>query len=49
MSTIDLFLLDNSNKTKEEINMIKPKTYQQLLNQIIQKFKNISAYYEIFL
>ena len=49
MSTIDLFLLDNSNKTKEEINMIKPKTYQQLLNQIIQKFKNISAYYEIFI
>jgi len=49
MSKIDLFFLDNSNNTKKEVNIIKPKTYQQLLKQIRQVFKNISQYYEIFI
>ena len=37
MSKIDIFLLDNSNNTKEEINIIKPQSYQELLKQIAQK------------
>ena len=49
MSKIDIFFLDNSNNTKEVINIIKPKTYQELLKQIGQRFKNIKNYYEIFI
>ena len=45
---LDIFLLDNQNNTKEEINIIKPNTYQELLEQIQQKFLNISKYFEIF-
>ena len=49
MSTIDIFLLDNSNNTKDEVNMIKPKTYLELLKQLRQKIKNIPEYYEVFI
>ena len=36
MSKLDIFLLDNSNKTKEELCITKPKTYQELLNKLNQ-------------
>ena len=49
MSKIDIFLLDNSNNTKEEINIIKPQSYQELLKQIGQKMKYIPKFYEIFI
>ncbi len=49
ISTIDIFLLDNSNNTKDEVNMIKPKTYLELLKQLRQKIKNIPEYYEVFI
>ena len=46
---MDVFLLDDLNNTKEQIKIIKPKNYKQLLKQIKQKLKNISEYYEIFI
>ena len=49
MSKIDIFLLDNSNNTKEEIIIIKPINYQELLKKIKEKFKNIKEYFEIFI
>ena len=49
MSTIDMFLLDNSNNTKDEVNMIKPKTYLELLKRLRQKIKNLPEYYEVFI
>ena len=49
MSNIDIFLLDDSNNTKEEFNIIRPKTYQLLLKILNKKFKNISDCYEIFI
>ena len=49
MSKIDIFLLDNSTNTKEEINIIKPQSYQELLKQIGQKMKYIPKFYEIFI
>ena len=49
MSNINIFLLDNSNNSKEEKNIIRPKTYQQLLSQISKKFRNISEYFEVFI
>ena len=48
MSLLDVFLLDNSNNTKQEINIIKPKTYQELLRLIRLNFSNLSEFYEIF-
>ena len=33
MSLIDLFLLDKSNNTKEEISIIKPTTYKEMHTQ----------------
>ena len=38
---MDIFLLDNSNNTKEETNMPKPNSYLELLQQIRVKFKKI--------
>ena len=49
MSKIDIFLLDNSNNTKDEINIIKPDNYKELLKHIIQKMKYMPKYYEIFI
>ena len=49
MASIDILLLDNLNNTKEEINMIKPKTYQELLEQLNKKIKNLPKYYEIYI
>ena len=48
-SNINVYLLDNSNFVKEEINIIKPKSYHELSNQIKQKFKNIPENYETFI
>ena len=47
MEEIDIFLLDNLNKAKEEINMIKPSSYQELLEllkQILKIHQNIMRY-----
>ena len=49
MSRIDIFLLDNLNNTKVEVNMIKPNTYQELLNQLRNGIKNLPKYYEIYI
>ena len=48
-SNINVYLLDNSNFVKEEINIIKPKSYHELSNQIKQKLKNIPENYETFI
>ena len=47
MSETDIILLDNLNKVKEEINMIKPSSYQELLEllkQILKIHQNIMRY-----
>jgi len=44
MSKLDIFLLDNSNKTREELSITKPKNYQELLKKLNQKYQNISNY-----
>ena len=49
MSKIDIFLLDNLNNIKNEVSMKKPKTYQELLNQLGKKLKNLPKYYEIYI
>ena len=46
MSEIDIFLLDNLNNTKNEVSMIKPMSYQELLNQLGKKIKNLPKFYE---
>ena len=49
MKNLQIFLLDNLGNTKNEISVIKPKTYEELLELLKQKFKNISEYYELFI
>ena len=49
MSMLDILILDNLNNTKEEINIIKPKTYKELLDQINHKFNNLPENYEIYI
>ena len=49
MSKIDIFLFDNLNNIKNEVSMKKPKTYQELLNQLGKKIKNLPKYYEIYI
>jgi len=44
MSKLDIFLLDNSNKIREELCITKPKIYQELLKKLNQKYQNISNY-----
>ena len=46
MSRINIFLLDDENNTKEEITMIKPKTYQEFLDKLNKK---IPENYELFI
>ena len=46
---MEVCLLDDSNNIIEEVNMIKPKYYKDLLISIKNKFKNIKEYYEIFI
>ena len=49
MSKINIILLDKLNNTKEETNMIKPVTYQQLLEQLRKQFKNLPKYFMVFI
>ena len=49
MSKINIFLLDNMNNIKEELNIIKSISYKEFLVQITQKFKIIQDKYEIFI
>ena len=49
MSEIYIFILDNSNNTKEEINIIKPNTFRELVDEIRKLSKYIPEYYEIFI
>ena len=49
MSRIGIFILDESNNIKEEINIIKPETYIDLLTHLDKKYKNLSEYYELFI
>ena len=46
---MDVSLLDNLNQPIEEINMIKPKTYHELLIQLKKKIKRLPNNYEIFI
>ena len=45
---LDILLLDNSNNLIEEVNIIKPKSYQELLIQLRQKLKKLPKIYMIF-
>ena len=49
MSEINIFLLDISNNIKEDINIIKPKTFQEILEQIRKKANNFPELFEIFI
>ena len=49
MSLIDLFLLDKSNNTKEEISIIKPTTYKEMLSYIRLNLKSIPENFEMFI
>ena len=49
MSIIDLSLLDNSNNTKEEMSIIKPKSYKELIVYIRFNLKGLPDYFEIFI
>ena len=46
---MDVYLLDNLNNIKDEIKIIKTKTYESLFNQLKKKFQNLSEYYELFI
>ena len=49
MSQLNIILFDSSNNCIEEVNIIKPKTYQNLLEQIKSNIKNIPEDYKIFI
>ena len=49
MSKINIFLLDDLNRAKEEVNIIKPKTYKALLKQLRQNLNNLPDTFEIFI
>ena len=49
MSNIDIILLDNSTNPQEEINIIKPKTYDELQEQLEEEFENLPENYELFI
>ena len=46
---MDVSFLDNLNNPIEEINLVKPKTYQELLIVLRQKIKKLPKFYEIFI
>ena len=46
---MDIILLDSSTKTKEEINIIKPKTYKKLLKKLEEEFEELPENYELFI
>ena len=45
---MEIFLLDKLNNAKSEFNIIRPKSYQDLLKELKQNITNISEYFEIF-
>ena len=49
MSKLDIFLLDNFNKIKEEITIKRPKNFHQLLELLENKYKNIKNNYTKFI
>ena len=49
MSKIYILFLDNLNNIIEELNILKPKTYQKLIKQLEIKYKNIKDNYNIFI
>ena len=49
MSEIYVFLLDNFNNTIEEINILKPNTFKELIAQIKVSMKNIPEFYVLFI
>ena len=44
-----VFILNSSNNTKGELNIIKPKTFQELLNILKKRIKNLSDNFELFI
>ena len=46
---MDLFVLDNLNVTIGESSIIKPKTYEDLLQLLKSQEKNLPNFYEIFI
>ena len=49
MSIINIFILDDSNNSKSELEIIKPKGYNEFLNQIKLECKIIPENYEMFI
>ena len=49
MSKINIFILDNTNNTKKELNIIKPSSYRELFIQLRQSYSNIPEFFEIFI
>ena len=49
MSKLDIILLDNLNNKKDEVNIIKPKTYQEFLEQLKQGIKNLPQNYDLII
>ena len=45
MSKLNIILLDKSNNIIEDINIIKPKTFEELLKQLKIKFKKFYHFY----
>ena len=49
MSRIDIFLLDGSNNIKEELNIKKPNTYNELITKLSKNYNNITEKYELLI
>ena len=46
---MDIIILDKFNNSKEKIKLKKPESFEDLVNKIRQKLKNIFQYFEIFI
>ena len=46
---MEIFLLDNLNNTQEELNIIKPRTYKELLEKLRLKLKNLPQNFDLFI
>ena len=49
MSKVNIILLDDINNIKEEVDMIKPKTFLELSENLRIKFENLPEYFEMFI
>ena len=49
MSRLEIILLDDLNSRKDEVSIIKPKTYEELVDQLGNAIKNIPEYYEFYI